>query len=185
MEKTCIRENCALQVQFVAPSSIRNAPRVLTTVYRILPQVDCILNVGESCYSQLERIRKVCTKNIDVTETNKPNPWEPKQRRMLKLTCTDGVQILYGMEYTAIPFLNEPFIPGFKVSTRYRIVARIRYCTIYSRMAIFAFQIIVKGPIECRRGVMLLGPQNIQVLGGESDTLLVKNAIENVLARAL
>jgi RecQ-mediated genome instability protein 1 len=45
--------------------------------------------------------------------------------------------------------------------------------------------VLVVGPIECRRGVLLLEQHNLEILGGEIDSLLIPNAIENVLARAL
>ncbi|XP_065218685.1 recQ-mediated genome instability protein 1-like isoform X2 [Planococcus citri] len=125
---------------------------------KIILQVDSVLDVAESCYSQLLKIRNVNTSNVEATET-KPQDWEPKKKRMLKLTCTDGVQTIYGMEYKLIPSLKEPFYPGFKI--------------------------LVIGPVECRRGTLLLGPQNIQCLGGEVDSIMVENHLENILARKL
>lgn len=80
--------------------------------------MDSVLNVGESCYSQLQKIRNVCTTNEDTAEA-KPQTWEPKSKRMLRLICTDGVQTIEGMEYKIIPTLREPFIPGFKVCAQF------------------------------------------------------------------
>jgi len=46
-------------------------------------------------------------------------------------------------------------------------------------------KVLVVGPVECRRGVLLLQQHNLEVLGGEIDSLLIPNATENVLARLL
>lgn len=44
---------------------------------------------------------------------------------------------------------------------------------------------MIKGPVTCRKGVILLEEKHITEIGGEVDSLLHKNAVENVLARAL
>jgi hypothetical protein len=44
---------------------------------------------------------------------------------------------------------------------------------------------MIKGPVVCRRGVILLEESNISEVGGEVEDLLINNAIENVFARAL
>lgn len=46
-------------------------------------------------------------------------------------------------------------------------------------------QILLQGPIQCRRGVLLLEEKHITVLGGEVDALAIVNAYENILARKL
>lgn len=79
-----------------------------------LLQVNSILDVGHSCYSQFNTIVKKDTSNTEIGDT-KPAPWEPKSHRMLKMTCTDGQQDIIAMEYEHLPCLREPFIPGFKV----------------------------------------------------------------------
>lgn len=47
------------------------------------------------------------------------------------------------------------------------------------------FKVIIKGPVVCRRGVIMLEESNFELLAGEVDSLLIKNASENVFARAL
>lgn len=49
----------------------------------------------------------------------------------------------------------------------------------------FLFQIVVVGPVEYRKGVLLLKSSNIHFIGGEVEHLLIKNAPLNVLCRAL
>jgi RecQ-mediated genome instability protein 1 len=46
-------------------------------------------------------------------------------------------------------------------------------------------KVLIVGPVECRRGVLLLQEHNLEILGGEIDSLLISNATENVLARLL
>lgn len=44
---------------------------------------------------------------------------------------------------------------------------------------------MIIGPVHCRRGVILLEDGKYKEVGGEVETLLKSNALENVLARAL
>lgn len=78
---------------------------------------------------------------------------------MFKLELTDGHKTISAMEYITIPSLTKKIPPGTKL------------------------QII--GPIQVVNHILLLGPQNIKILGGDVDHLLVINAYENVLLRAL
>ncbi|CAL7950897.1 unnamed protein product [Xylocopa violacea] len=78
---------------------------------------------------------------------------------MMQLLLTDGLQDIIGIEYNYIPRLNDILLPGYKV--------------------------MVVGPVKCRRGVLLLEEGNFKGIGGEVDSLLIPNALENVLARAL
>ncbi|XP_069699874.1 recQ-mediated genome instability protein 1-like [Periplaneta americana] len=122
-------------------------------------QVESMLDIGQSAYSQLQQIRKQVDKeNVEVGATL-PQTWEPRPTRVLKLKLSDGVQYVDGMEYRPIKSLNEILLPGCKV--------------------------LVTGPVECRRGVLLLQEQNLKLIGGEIGNILVPNAIENVLARRL
>lgn len=63
------------------------------------------------------------------------------------------------MEYSPIPQLNVNLRPGTKV----RII----------------------GPVKCINHVLFLESKNIEVLGGEVDTLLIINAFENMLLKTL
>lgn len=44
---------------------------------------------------------------------------------------------------------------------------------------------MIIGPVDCRRGVILLEDGKYEEVGGEVESLLTPNALENVLARAL
>nr|CAD7441387.1 unnamed protein product [Timema bartmani] len=121
-------------------------------------QVESVVDIAHPSYGQLLKLRQVSTENVDMTET-KAQSWEPKSGRVLQLCLCDGLQEIRGMEYRPINKLNTPLLPGCKV--------------------------LVIGPLDCRRGVLLLQEHNLQLLGGEVDSLLVPNALENILARKL
>lgn len=67
--------------------------------------------------------------------------------------------VVFAMEYKPISTLNIALPAGTKV--------------------------LITGPVECINKVLFLEPKNIEVLGGEVDDLLVVNAYENVLLKAL
>ncbi|CAG9766787.1 unnamed protein product [Ceutorhynchus assimilis] len=80
-------------------------------------------------------------------------------KRVLQLTLTDGVQEVEAMEFKPCPCLSINNQPGSKLK--------------------------IIGPLKVRRGRLMLEQQNVKNLGGSVDELLIKNAAENVLARAL
>jgi len=47
------------------------------------------------------------------------------------------------------------------------------------------YKVMIVGPINCRRGVILLEDGKYKEIGGEVESLLKPNAPENVLAKAL
>ncbi|XP_003426939.1 calponin homology domain-containing protein DDB_G0272472 [Nasonia vitripennis] len=127
-------------------------------------QMDKLYDISQSKYKQLEKIRNVSSENVEATENenkqdDKMQNWEPKSKRMLQLFLTDGIQDILAIEYKPIRFLKDSLFPGFKL--------------------------LIKGPVICRRGVILLEETNISEVGGEVDSLLIVNAVENVFARAL
>ncbi|XP_034940689.1 recQ-mediated genome instability protein 1-like [Chelonus insularis] len=122
-------------------------------------QIEKGYDISTSKYKQLEKIRNATNENTQVNETDKNAPWEPKGKRMMNLYLTDGIQDVTAIEYQPIKFLKDLILPGLKI--------------------------MIKGPVTCRRGVFLLHEKNCCEIGGEVENLLIKNATENVLARAL
>jgi hypothetical protein len=121
-----------------------------------------------------------CLQMMQVVDISKPKLWQLQKirnsnsltrgtqqdadvagtgKRMLLLTLTDGMQEVQGMEYQPISSLNLNIAPGAKIR--------------------------IMGPVVIRRGRLMLEQQNVKVLGGEVDELLVTHAAENILARAL
>ncbi|KAK0136144.1 RecQ-mediated genome instability protein 1 [Merluccius polli] len=124
-------------------------------------QVDSLLDISQPAYGQLQTLRgKDCT-NEEVTAVTQATqrPWEARPTRMLLLQVTDGVQNLEAMEYQPISALNTSLRPGVKLR--------------------------LQGQMVCRLGVLLLGPHNVKVLGGEVEDLVDRNNQSRVLCRAL
>ncbi|CAG9836954.1 unnamed protein product [Diabrotica balteata] len=80
-------------------------------------------------------------------------------KRVLQLTLTDGVQEVIAVEYKPVECLNLNLSPGIKI----RLI----------------------GPIQVRRGRLMLEDKHVKIIGGEVDTLLISNAAENILAKSL
>ncbi|XP_055018049.1 recQ-mediated genome instability protein 1 isoform X2 [Boleophthalmus pectinirostris] len=72
---------------------------------------------------------------------------------------TDGVQNMEAMEYQPISALSTSLRPGVKLR--------------------------LQGDIMCRLGMMLLGPTNVKLLGGEVDDLVDRNSQGRLLCRTL
>ncbi|KAF6200423.1 hypothetical protein GE061_006726 [Apolygus lucorum] len=128
-------------------------------------QFNYFINVAVPFHKQLQKIRRPdAQKNLEVDNERQEKDRDAfrdhnnKGSRSLKMEITDGVTTVVGFETTSIPVIKNK-IPGEKA--------------------------VLTGPIEVRKGVLLLNSNNVTLLGGEVDTLLVPNAEENVLARAL
>ncbi|XP_074525728.1 recQ-mediated genome instability protein 1 [Halichoeres trimaculatus] len=124
-------------------------------------QVDSLLDISQPAYGQLQSWRGTDCANDEVSAVTQTTqrPWEAKATRMLLLQVTDGVQSLEAMEYQPIPALSAALRPGVKLQLHGRIV--------------------------CRLGMLLLGPSNIKVLGGEVEDLVERNNQGRVLCRTL
>ncbi|XP_023124272.2 recQ-mediated genome instability protein 1 isoform X2 [Amphiprion ocellaris] len=124
-------------------------------------QVDSLLDVSQPAYGQLQKWRGTDCANDDVSAVTQytQRPWEARPTRMLLLQVTDGVQSLEAMEYQPIPALTAALRPGAKLQLQGRIV--------------------------CRLGMLLLGPSNIKILGGEVEDLVDRNSQGRVLCRTL
>nr|XP_012154012.1 PREDICTED: recQ-mediated genome instability protein 1-like isoform X1 [Megachile rotundata] len=122
-------------------------------------QVEQMYDIATSKYKQLEQIRNTHISETEPSESEKFDKWQPPKKRMIQLRLTDGVQDIIGIEYNYISWFNDVLLPGYKI--------------------------MIMGPVKCRKGVLLLEPGKCQGIGGEVDSLLIPNALENVLARAL
>ncbi|XP_063402876.1 recQ-mediated genome instability protein 1-like [Mytilus trossulus] len=121
-------------------------------------QIDSMVDISQSCYSQLQRVTGTDNANVDVS-ADTHRPWEPKAKRMLMLKLTDGSCDVQGMEYEPIRCLNNNLNPGCKI--------------------------LVTGKILCRHGLLMLKEENVSVLGGEVDTLMESNTHKNILQLTL
>uniref|UniRef100_A0A336MGB2 RecQ-mediated genome instability protein 1 n=1 Tax=Culicoides sonorensis TaxID=179676 RepID=A0A336MGB2_CULSO len=143
------------------PENVVRVKDLQTIEGRFTVQIQSIMNISESPYDLLQQLYN--KKGVDPTdierENNRNNRATFKKQRMLKLELTDGTHICHAMEYSSIPQLNVNMRPGTKV----RII----------------------GPLKCANNVLFLEAKNIEVLGGEVDVLLITNAFENMLLKAL
>ena len=90
----------------------------------MMPKIDCLqqvqraIDVGQnSAYSQLQTALKVKNENALVSadiDTQRPftASWEPKSKRMLKLTVSDGFKSVSALEFEPISQLSYPVAPG-------------------------------------------------------------------------
>ncbi|XP_038559879.1 recQ-mediated genome instability protein 1 [Micropterus salmoides] len=124
-------------------------------------QVDSVLDISQPAYGQLQEWRGTDCANDDVSAVTQTTqrPWEARPTRMLLMQVTDGVQCLEAMEYQSIPALSTALRPGVKLQ--------------------------LQGQMVCRLGVLLLGPTNVKVLGGEVEDLVDRNNKGRVLSRML
>ncbi|KAL6259997.1 hypothetical protein P5V15_009905 [Pogonomyrmex californicus] len=139
------------------PKNLAQQAHIILTDTYIL-QVDKMYDIASSKYKQLCEIRKINNDNLEVMEEEKLIERQ-KARRMMQLCLTDGVQDVTAIEYTPLKQINGTLLPGYKV--------------------------MIIGPINCRRGIILLEDGKYKEIGGEVESLLKPNALENVLARAL
>ncbi|CAL8104110.1 unnamed protein product [Orchesella dallaii] len=125
-------------------------------------QVNSVRDIGESSYNQWNKVKKLENENTSVAATDSTEftqTWQPKQKRCLHLTMTDGSQQVFGLEMQPIIGLTINMKPGVKV--------------------------IVIGPVDCRRGIIHLKPNNIKVIGGEVEDFKDTNKMERILANIL
>lgn len=118
-------------------------------------QVMCVVDISKPKHWQLSKIRNA---NALTNALNNDKDLT-SSKRMLQLTVTDGVQEVDAIEYELVPSLNLNLTPGIKIR--------------------------LTGPITVRRGKIMLEARNVKVLGGEVEEILVSNAVENILARAV
>uniref|UniRef100_A0A182MH75 RecQ-mediated genome instability protein 1 n=1 Tax=Anopheles culicifacies TaxID=139723 RepID=A0A182MH75_9DIPT len=123
-------------------------------------QMQYLIDISEPAYDQWRALYdKKLDEADDEVQMRKNQAPNVKKRRMLKLELTDGKQTVLAMEHSPISCLNTKLTPGLKL--------------------------LLTGPLRCVNKVIFLEPRNVRVLGGEVDVLLITNAYENVLLRAL
>ncbi|XP_061718990.1 recQ-mediated genome instability protein 1-like [Cydia pomonella] len=123
---------------------------------RFALQINAAVDIGTPAYQQYMKLQKVNTENLEAT-----TKFEDKvpNHRMIKLYLTDGVQEISAIEYKPMRNLSCDITPGCKA--------------------------LIKGPIECRRGVLLLTESSIELLGGEVQEIAVSNSLAGLLSSKL
>ncbi|XP_013140846.1 PREDICTED: recQ-mediated genome instability protein 1-like isoform X2 [Papilio polytes] len=137
------------------PQNLRNQHKISITG-RFVLQINACVDIGTPAYQQYLKLQKVNTENIEATTNNDE---KIPSHRMIKLYLTDGVQEVSGIEYRPMRNLSCDITPGCKL--------------------------LLKGPVICRRGVMLLTEANVELLGGEVQELADENSLVQLLASKL
>ncbi|XP_012558505.2 recQ-mediated genome instability protein 1 isoform X1 [Hydra vulgaris] len=155
----------------VLPSSLNKGTHTLNGLFAL--QVNSAVDIGHSAYSQLQKTKGqeiIDTGNEDINEffskgaNDKASiidtKWKEVSSQMLLLDITDGSSTVEAIEYQPFKEINQDsFQPGCKV--------------------------LIKGPVQCRNNLILLKQENIQLLGGNVESLLESNTIENLLCKVL
>lgn len=141
------------------PAEVATAEKYTLSGHYCL-QVNSMIDISMSYYSQQVKLKGIDTSNSSISydEPKKPT-WQPPHTRMFKLELTDGMTKIHAMEYNTIPDLNLELKPGFKV--------------------------LIQGNVLCRKGILMLKKENIQVLGGEVDSLMETNTTQRILTKAM
>ncbi|XP_066926996.1 recQ-mediated genome instability protein 1-like [Clytia hemisphaerica] len=149
----------------IFPSNIKKLKGNLNGHFCV--QVLSVIDIGYSAYSQLQKHKgqeldyddgdeeeeneakdffKKSSDGAPKTANNK-GKWKETQSRMLLIELNDGAQTIEGIEYSSINHLKiENIEPGCKLH--------------------------LSGPIQCRNSMLLLKSENIQLLGGNVESLM-------------
>ncbi|KAL1916922.1 uncharacterized protein VTP21DRAFT_5119 [Calcarisporiella thermophila] len=137
------------------PPNIQSLHQTVLTGAVIL-QVNDLMEIGASAQTLLN----IATSSVPIRQVYKERDESGEQieypRSMLKLVLTDGYQEVQGMEYKPLTELNLQSLLGIKIVVRQ---ARIL------------------------RGVLLLSPENVTVLGGFVPTLCTEKPEDSLVRR--
>ncbi|XP_068617889.1 recQ-mediated genome instability protein 1-like [Battus philenor] len=137
------------------PPNLRNQ-KSTTLNGRFVLQINAAVDIGTPAYQQYLKLQKVNTENVEATINNED---KVSSHRMIKLYLTDGVQEVSAIEYRPMRNLSCDITPGCKL--------------------------LLKGPVECRRGLILLTEGNVELLGGEVQELADANSLACLLSSKL
>ncbi|KAL6742971.1 hypothetical protein Aduo_016059 [Ancylostoma duodenale] len=130
----------------------------------IVLQMTSIVDIGAPFHLQFSTLVYEFVDNSgfeplpDMETGGRSDIWE-KPRRMLLLTLSDGETEFKAIEYRSIKALSLLIKPGCKV--------------------------LLIPPVRCRKDVFLLNPENIQIIGGDVESLFATGRPLEVMARKL
>ncbi|KIH60152.1 hypothetical protein ANCDUO_09603 [Ancylostoma duodenale] len=130
----------------------------------IVLQITSIVDIGAPFHLQFSTLVYEFVDNSgfeplpDMETGGRSDIWE-KPRRMLLLTLSDGETEFKAIEYRSIKALSLLIKPGCKV--------------------------LLIPPVRCRKDVFLLNPENIQIIGGDVESLFATGRPLEVMARKL
>ncbi|KAL4705814.1 hypothetical protein ACJJTC_006534 [Scirpophaga incertulas] len=123
---------------------------------RFVLQINAAIDIGTPAYQQYLKLQKVNMENIEAT-----THFDDKvpSHRMIKLHLTDGVQNITAIEYKPMRNLSCELTPGCKI--------------------------LIKGPVKCRRGMLLLTESAVDLIGGEVTDIALTNSLVGLLSSKL
>ncbi|XP_005097196.1 recQ-mediated genome instability protein 1 [Aplysia californica] len=123
-------------------------------------QMTSCVDAGFPLYGQKQKLEGSENPNVQVTADKPFQPaWEHKPSRMLVLELSDGHTHVRAMEVEHVSCLHSQLASGTKL--------------------------LISGTVVCRRGMLLLTPDHVQVLGGEVDGLVEENTPLKNIERAM
>lgn len=137
------------------PANLKNQHKAVLNGNFVL-QINATFDIGTPAYQQVLKLKQVNMENIEAT-----SKFDDKipNRRMIQFSFTDGAQYISGIEYKPIRKISCDIIPGSKV--------------------------LIKGPVTCRRGTLLLMESNMELLGGEVQEMILKHSLPELLMKKL
>jgi len=158
--------------RFVLPPNLdSNPPTSLPGTYSL--QVQHGYDIGSPAYGQLQKLHNVDLENARVSADDSQasqagqggyqasqggqfqQSWEPRAQRMMLLTLTDGQQTVEAMEHQIIKVIPDVIEPGTKIQ--------------------------IFGPVPVRRGILMLSPNNVRMLGGAVDEIKEQFCLKTIL----
>lgn len=133
------------------PANLKNQHKYILQGNFVV-QINSVIDIGTPAYQQYLKLKKVNMENVEAT-TNVEE--KIPNHRMLMLQLTDGVQDISAIEYKPMRNLSCDIKPGFKI--------------------------LLKGPVVCRRGMLLLTENTVELLGGEVEELFESNSLASIL----
>lgn len=126
------------------------------TLNGYLIQINYCIDSSQSYFSQLQKLKGTENENALVNTDDNPNTqFERKPNRMLIIQLTDGSMTIKAIEHKPLRSLNESILPGTKIK--------------------------LKGKISYRLKTLLISDENIEILGGNVDSLHEKYSLINAL----
>ena len=122
-------------------------------------------DIAKPAFSQLQVLQKLDNENTEVTAENTQYTQGPRQnaasQSMLKLELNDGFSTIAAIEHQlwGNKIKEADLLPGAKI----RLI----------------------GPLEVRRGIILLRPQNIELVGGHVEEMNKEARLEQKLKTIL
>lgn len=138
----------------------------------------------KNAHNAVDRWHKCCTGDgVPSDSSSEPQPEAWYKGKSDNSNFLFQYSIESDIQYMQIPIC--PHTPTYILIDAYFFILvcfKLKTTAVLGKLYL---QILISGNITSRHGVLLLTRENMTVLGGEVESLLITNALENVLARKL